>query len=93
MQLLDTHVGNLNDGTVTVEFQGEGGELVSVRMATDGSLDGDSAVLRAKELMVQLTSFEDGGQEEVEYRPDLSDRFRAADEGLEDTFAGSSRSP
>jgi len=62
MQVLDTHVINSANGTVTVEFKGEGRELVSVRMADgDGSLDGDHAVLRAKEIMVQLTAFEIGG--------------------------------
>lgn len=67
MQLIDTRVGKVSEGTVTVEFQGEGGgELVSVRMATHEDLDGDAAVRRAKEIMVQLTSFgaadRDGGQ-------------------------------
>jgi hypothetical protein len=31
MQLIDTKVGNIVDGMVTVEFRGEGGELVSPR--------------------------------------------------------------
>lgn len=66
MQLIDTRVGKVSEGTVTVEFQGEGGELGSVRMATHEDLDGDAAVRRAKEIMVQLTSFgaadRDGGQ-------------------------------
>ncbi|WP_025662114.1 hypothetical protein [Rhizobium sp. IBUN] len=58
MQLLETHVGSVVDGKLTVEFVGEGGELVSVRMATDDrSLGGDSAVRRAKEVLVQLTAF------------------------------------
>lgn len=35
MQLLETHVGSVVDGKLTVEFVGEGGELVSVRMVTD----------------------------------------------------------
>jgi hypothetical protein len=58
MRLIDTHVGTLTEGTITVEFQGEGGELVSVRMISDASLDPGAAVLRAKELMVQLSAFE-----------------------------------
>lgn len=61
MQLIDTHVGDLTDGTVTVDFKGEGGELVSVRMAAGGQLDGDGAVRRAKEMMVQLIAFADSG--------------------------------
>lgn len=63
MQVIDTHVRNSLDGTVTVEFTGEGSELVSVRMSVvDGSLDGDHAVLRAKEIMVQITAFGDTGK-------------------------------
>jgi len=58
MQLLETHVGSVVDGKLTVEFVGEGGELVSVRMVTDDrSLGADSAVRRAKEVLVQLTAF------------------------------------
>lgn len=64
MQLIDTRVGNAIDGTVTVEFKGEGGELVSVRMASvEGNIDEDSAIRRAKEIMVQLTAF--GGDQSV----------------------------
>ncbi len=58
MQVLATQVSNSANGTVTVEFKGEGSELVSVTMADgEGSLGGDHAVLRAKEIMVQLTAF------------------------------------
>lgn len=57
MQVLDTHIGNVIDGMVTVEFRGEGGELVSVRMASDGSLEGDAAVRHAKAVLVQVTAF------------------------------------
>ncbi len=63
MQVLDTHVINSANGTVTVEFKGEGSELVSVTMAGgNGSLDGDHAVLRAKEIMVQLAAFDSAEQ-------------------------------
>ena len=65
MQLIDTQVGALTEGTITVEFQGEGGELVSVRMISDGSLDRGAAVLRAKELMVQLSAFEASNEAEM----------------------------
>lgn len=66
MQVLDTHVSNSSDGTVTVEFKGEGREQVSVTMVDgNGSLDGDQAVLRAKEIMVQLTAFDDDGLTET----------------------------
>lgn len=59
MQLVETHVGNLTEGTITVEFHGEGGELVSVRLAAAHVLDGAAAVVRAKAVMVQLTAFAD----------------------------------
>jgi hypothetical protein len=55
MQLIDTQVRTAGDMT-TVEFQGEGGELVSVKMAA-ASVEGDAAISRAKALMVQLTAF------------------------------------
>ncbi|OWW00128.1 hypothetical protein ATY81_25385 [Rhizobium sp. R72] len=58
MQLIETHVGTVTDGKLSVEFVGEGGELVSVRMiADDEGLDHDNAVRRAKEILVQLTAF------------------------------------
>ncbi|MDQ0562464.1 hypothetical protein QO004_004269 [Rhizobium mesoamericanum] len=58
MQLIETHVGAVSDGKLLVEFVGEGGELVSVRMiADDDSLDDSHAVRRAKEMLVQLTAF------------------------------------
>lgn len=59
MQLIDTHVGNANDGMITVEFRGEGGELVAVKMSSAGDVQGEAAVTRAKALMVQLTTFAD----------------------------------
>lgn len=54
MHLVDIHVSNSSDGTATVEFRGEGNELVSVRMMAG---EGDRAVLRAKEIIAQLTAF------------------------------------
>lgn len=56
MQLIDTHVGDTEDGMMTVEFRGQGGELVSVTMTT-GAMEGDAAINRAKAIMVQLTTF------------------------------------
>jgi len=61
MQLVNTHVANVHEGAITVEFRGEVNELVSVCMATDGSVDEESAVRRAKALMVQIATFGDGG--------------------------------
>ncbi len=59
MQLFETHIGHSDNGMQTVEFVGEGGELVSVRMASDGNLGSNEAVTRAKAMMVQLTTFAD----------------------------------
>lgn len=77
IQVIDTHVRNSLDGTVTVEFTGEGSELVSVRMSgVDGSLDGDHALLRAKEVMVQITAFGDAIKNETS--PHISTGLDAA---------------
>ncbi|WP_426131280.1 hypothetical protein [Pararhizobium sp. PWRC1-1] len=76
MQLIDTHVGDLNAGLITVEFRGEGGEMVSVKMAANDDLDSDSAVDHAKALMVQLTTFADDrdpAQDEWERSKDEDD--------------------
>lgn len=68
MQVIDTHIGTVVDGMVSVEFRGEGGELVLVRMASDGSLDGDAAVRHAKAVLVQVTAFgaEQGSKSEYD---------------------------
>ncbi|PWE57563.1 hypothetical protein DEM27_08115 [Metarhizobium album] len=46
---------------VTVEFIGNGGDLVSVQMkkSQDGGVDRHNAVNKAKAVMIQLASFED----------------------------------
>ncbi len=59
MQLINTRVGEAHTGMITVEFQGEGGELVSVRMTAGDDLKGDTAIEHAKAMMVQLTTFTD----------------------------------
>ena len=76
MQLVDTHTGNTNDGMMTVEFRGEGGELVSVRMAA-GAMKGDAAINRAKAMMVQLTTF-------AEDRDPAQDEWSRSDGDSED---------
>jgi hypothetical protein len=83
MQLIDTHVGDLNTGLITVEFRGEGGEMVSVKMAANG-LDSDAAVDHAKALMVQLTTFaddRDSAQDEWERSVD-DEELGTGDDGL-----------
>lgn len=59
MQLINTLIGHADNGMQTVEFVGEGGELVSVRMASDVDPVSNGAVTRAKAMMVQLTTFAD----------------------------------
>lgn len=75
MQLIDTHVGNTNDGMMTVEFRGEGGELVSVKMAAD-AIEGDAAINHAKAIMVQLTTFAedpDPSQDSIHFSEERGD--------------------
>jgi hypothetical protein len=63
MHLTDTKV--IHEGSaLVVEFIGQGGESISVRMAGNGSeLDDVEAIGHAKVMMVQLTAFgtRDGG--------------------------------
>lgn len=62
MQLIETNVHS-GQGTTTVEFVGEGGEKVSVCVV---ALDvpEDAAIMRAKEIMVQLTAFDPGPEQQ-----------------------------
>ncbi len=65
MNLKHTNVAKTTPGTVTVEFHGEGNELITVRMAADHDLDDGSSILRAKAMMVQLTAFDERAQAEA----------------------------
>jgi hypothetical protein len=80
MQLTNTEVGHSGDGMVTVDFLGEGGEVVSVKMASD-NLEGDAAVNRARAMMVQLTAF-------AEDRDMDDDQWKRSDEELEERIEG-----
>jgi hypothetical protein len=62
MQLIDTQVGDIIDGMVTVEFRGEGGELVSVRTVAAHADDNEAAIVHAKAVLVQLASFGEGAE-------------------------------
>ena len=62
MQLIETNVHS-GEGTTTVEFVGEGGEKVSVCMVAH-DVPEDAAVMRAKEIMVQLTAFDSDPQQQ-----------------------------
>lgn len=57
MELIDIRVSDLTDGMITVEFQGEGGEAASVTMAAATDLEREAAILRARQVLVQLTAF------------------------------------
>jgi hypothetical protein len=80
MQHTDTRVDHSGDRMVTVEFLGEGGEVVSVKMAS-GSLEADAAVDRAREIMVQLTAF--GEDRDMD-----DDQWKRSDEELEERIEG-----
>ncbi|MBB4233676.1 hypothetical protein [Rhizobium esperanzae] len=57
MQLIDTRVTQAGD-FFTVEFLGEGGESVSVKIDNShGELDSSTALDHARVMMVQLTAF------------------------------------
>ncbi|MCS4096441.1 hypothetical protein [Rhizobium sp. BK176] len=81
MQLIDTRVSDA--GTeVMVEFVGEGGESVLVRMSNeDHLLDDQNAIDHAEAVMVQLTAFDDSGAT----RPDESNSRPTRDDPLVDT--------
>ncbi len=56
MQLIETNVHS-GEGTTTVEFFGEGRENVSICMPAR-DVPENAAIMRAKEIMVQLTAFD-----------------------------------
>lgn len=59
MELIDTRIGSQSDGVTTVEFIGQGGESITVKMAAGAVLlDRQAALLRARQMMVQLTAFD-----------------------------------
>ncbi len=64
MQVIGTQVIPEQDGRhgFTVEFVGEGGEVVSVRLRNDEAqtLNRMNAVEKAKAIMVQLAAFDTG---------------------------------
>lgn len=84
MQLIDTRVGGADEAMVTVEFLGEGGELVSVEMTAGDDLRGDAAINRAKAMMVQLTTF-------AENRDTSQGALRKSNDDGEKSGSGSSR--
>ncbi len=99
MRVVGTQVTSAGGGRAgfTVEFVGDGGEVVSVQLRNDaqGSLNRQNAIEKAKELMSQIASTDtpEGGTMKV--RPsarsshDRSTLEEELDEGLEDTFPAS----
>jgi len=73
MELIDIRIGDLTDGMITVEFNGEGGEAASVTMAADTNLEREATILRARQILVQLTAF---GDYEVDNPPSEADAQR-----------------
>lgn len=57
MQIIETKVVAAQ-GRVRVEFLAEGGEEIAVVMRSDAPFDDNGAILRAKEMLVQLTAFD-----------------------------------
>jgi len=57
MQITGTNVTKHDDGRITVEFNGEGGEAIAVKMVASSALQEEAAVDHAKELMVQVATF------------------------------------
>lgn len=90
MQLIDTKVGDLTAGLITVEFRGEGGEMVSVKMVANDGLESHAAVNHAKALMVQLTTFaDDRDPEQDEWERSEEDDDDGTDvDGLAPTKSG-----
>ncbi|MGR9175862.1 hypothetical protein ACU8OR_09925 [Rhizobium leguminosarum] len=101
MQLIDTRVTQAGD-IFTVEFLGEGGESISVKIDNShGELDDKTAVDHAKVMMVQLTSFADRngnfdegskgliGQPSARSAGDRQTLEEELNEGLEDSFPAS----
>lgn len=62
MELIEIRVSGLTGGMIVVEFKGEGGEAASVTIAADTDLEREVAILRARQVLVQLTAF--GGYED-----------------------------
>lgn len=51
MRLEHTNVARTTAGTITVEFRGEGNDLITVRMSAEPGIADEAAVARAKEMM------------------------------------------
>jgi hypothetical protein len=84
MQIIGTNVVGQSDGKTTVEFKGEGGELISVVLASDG-LEDAAAVRRAKEMMVQVATFNVANDAVEDAGSSVEGLAEVRVEGLEET--------
>lgn len=57
MLLMYINVAKTTDTTVTVEFKGEGNDLITVRMSADPSLSEDQTVAAALAMINRLSEF------------------------------------
>lgn len=88
MRITDTHVTKGDDGKVTVEFNGEGGEAISVKMAASADLGEGVSIDHARELMVQVATFgipDEDLEEAQAFAEDDGDENLAV-EGVPETF-------
>ena len=56
MRLENTNVAGTTAGTITVEFRGEGNDLITVRMSAEPGMKDEAAIVRAKEMMAELVA-------------------------------------
>jgi hypothetical protein len=79
MQVIGTQV-HPHAGFLTVEFVGEGGDVISVQMRKGeaGDLNRQNAIKRAKAMMLQVATFEAGEDNSAEDSSQLS----AASDGI-----------
>ena len=88
MEVTSTNISEQSDGKFRVAFNGEGGESIVVQMVAAGQLDDETALQKAKELMVQVATFGVA----VGESPDASASADTSDiqtEGLEETAPAS----
>lgn len=57
MQLLNINVAQTTDTSVTVEFKGEGNDLITVRMSANPELSQDQVVKSALDMIRELALF------------------------------------
>lgn len=56
MQLKEHEYTSTTEGNVTVEFHGDGNELITVRMAVDQAADKQNSILRARGMIGQIAA-------------------------------------